>query len=123
MPGTERGTLRLPSARKPLPGGKPFVRRGQDFAWSLPTPRCPSYLNGACYVQGFLHAGDVQLNNPQVFAFDNDGAQIAEKPAAIEGRVFRQCRQDAPTAYKIGPQKIRDVRHMEHKGERKSIVV
>lgn len=39
------------------------------------------YLNGTSNVQRFLHARNVKLDNSQVFAFDNDGAQEADKTA------------------------------------------
>lgn len=41
-----------------------------------------SYLYGVCNVQTLLHSRYIQLNNPQIFAFYNDGAQWAHKPTA-----------------------------------------
>lgn len=37
------------------------------------------HLNGACNVETLLHAGDVELDHSQVFAFDYDASHRADK--------------------------------------------
>lgn len=70
----------------PLQPPKISLGRNETFSPSYGLP----YLNGASYVQRLLHARNVKLNNPQVFAFDDDGPQGAKKPEVIKAGALRR---------------------------------
>lgn len=55
------------------------------------------YLNGACNVETLLHAGDVELDHSQVFAFDYDASQWANKSE----REVRGSKWEMPRKHKL----------------------